>query len=81
MRFTVVDENEFKKRCDKKKLKYVFQEFINMQVKVVEVNFTEREYISMRSAYNNLQVAAKRHCVPVQVKSVGDKLYFVRTDI
>jgi hypothetical protein len=81
MRFTVVDEKEFQKKCVRKKLYYVFKEFMSMNVKVAEVNFTEFDYSSLKSAYNNLHHAAKRHCVPVQVMRRKGHLYFVRTDI
>lgn len=81
MRFTVVDEKEFKERCEKKQLKYAFMEFMNMKVKVAEVNYTEFDYKNLDSAYNTLQKAAQRLCVPVQVMRRKDSIYFVRTDI
>lgn len=81
MRFTVVDEKEFKKKCEKKNLKHVFMEFINMNVKIAELDFTEFDYNSIKSAYNNLHHAAKRHCVPVQIIRRKGSIYFVRTDI
>lgn len=81
MRFTVVDEKEFKEKCKYKKLKHVFEEFINMQVKVAEVNYTKFDYSSMKSAYNALQKASQRHCVPVQVMRRKGSIYFIRTDI
>lgn len=82
MRFTVVDDIELKKgRCQSKELKYVFKEFINMNVKVARVDFTEFDYKNVHSAYNNLQKGAARHCVPIRVTKIGDSIYFVRTDI
>lgn len=81
MRFTVVDEKVLEKRCKQKQLKYVFMEFINMNVKVAKIDFNEFDYKSIDSAYNNLHHGAKRHCVPVQVTKIGDSIYFVRTDI
>lgn len=81
MRFTVVDKKEFEKKCEQKKLKYVFMEFINMNVKVAKVNFSEFDYKNMNSAYNNLHKGAIRHRVPVRVTRMGDSIYFVRKDI
>jgi hypothetical protein len=81
MRFTVVDKKDFNEKREKKKLKYVFLEFINMQVKVAKVDYTEFDYKSLNSAYNTLYKAAKRSCVPVQVMRREGSIYFVRTDI
>lgn len=80
MRFTVVDEKEIERKCKSKRLKYVFMEFINMQVKAAKVDFTKFDYKNIDSAYNNLHKGAKRHCVPVRVTRSGDLIYFVRTD-
>lgn len=81
MRFTVVDEKEIAKVCVKKKLKYIFKEFMSMKVKVAECNFREFDYKNEHCAYNCLHHGAKRHCVPVKVVKRGDSIYFVRTDM
>lgn len=81
MRFIVVDENILKEKCKRKSLKHVFMEFMRMNVKAVQVDFTEFDYKSVDSAYNNLHKGAKKHSVPVRVIKNGDSIYFVRTDI
>lgn len=80
MRFTVVDEKEIEMKCKSKRLKYVFMEFINMQVKAAKVDFTKYDYKDVDSAYNNLHKGAKRQCVPIRVIKRRDLIYFVRTD-
>ena len=81
MRFTVVDEKDFEKKCEKKNLKHVFMEFINMNVKVAKVNFSKFDYKNIDSAYNNLHKGAKKHHFPIRVTRMGDSIYFVRKDI
>lgn len=69
------------KRCSKKCLMDIFNEFISMNVKLAKVEFEENEYKSVKVADSVLRVAAKRYGVPIKVRMRNDEIYFERRDI
>lgn len=80
MKFTKVDTMPGR-RLSKKSLKPVFDEFMNMNVKIAKVEFNDREYKNASVAYNVLTHAVKRHCVPIKVHFRNNEIYFERRDI
>lgn len=79
MRLTKM-ENGVPKRMNFK-LKWFFEDFLNMNVKVARVDFDEDDYKSYKVARGVLATSAKRHSVPVKVVVSEKKVYLVRTDM
>ena len=68
-------------RIERNRLKYVFMEFMRMNIKVAKVDFKEREYKNTTIAYHTLHRACKRHAVPITVRMRNGEVYMVRTDM
>jgi hypothetical protein len=67
-------------KARKKKLRHIFEEFINMNVEIAKFEFDETEYKNARSAYGNLHKHAREHGVPVSVHIRNNEIYFKRRD-
>lgn len=55
--------------------------FMKMNVKVVEIQFDENDYKSLKVAHECIGVSIKRSGLPIKRIRRGDKLYLVRTDM
>lgn len=80
MKFTVVERLP-EKRCGKKRLKHIFDEFVNMNVQFAKFEFNENEYKHAQSAYGNLHRAAIKYGYPVKVHIRNNEIYFERRDL
>lgn len=69
------------KRRPKKSLKNLFNEFMNMNIKLAKVDLNERDYKSVAVAYSVLRNAAKKHDYPIKVYLRDGNVYFMRRDI
>lgn len=78
MKFTVVEK--VPERLAKKKLKYILDEFVNMNVECAKFEFDENEYKHANSAYTNLRKAAKKYGYPINIIKSGEEIYFIRRD-
>lgn len=65
------------KGTSKKKLKALFDEFLNMNVQIARVDLSEHDYKNATVAAQVLGVAVKRWVVPITVTRRGDEIYFI----
>ena len=59
----------------------LLEEFMNMNVKTVKVEFREGEYASAGSCQSSFYRSAKRGCFPVDVRIHNGEVYLVRRDM
>lgn len=64
-----------------KSLKNMFDEFLNMNVKMAKVDLTEHDYKNISIGYRVLYNSVKRWDVPIKVCMRNGEVYFVRRDI
>lgn len=57
------------------------EEFMRMNVKIVKVDFNEREYKSAETCRTSFLNAIKRGAFPIDVKCVNKEIYLVRRDM
>ena len=80
MTLTVV--KEVPKRARKKTLIGGYlDEFMRMNVKVVKVDFNEKEYKSAKNCQAAFLNACKRGAYPIKVQIINDKVYLIRKDM
>ena len=79
MKFTVVEK--IPERKAKKKLAYILDEFMNMNVKFAKFEFNENEYKTASSANGALRKSAARFGYPIKVQLINGEIYFERRDI
>lgn len=79
MKFTEMKDGLPKR--DYNKLEPYLKEFVRMNVAVARVDLEEREYKSPKVARSVLDIACKRHGVPVKAKIRNGNVYLVRTDM
>lgn len=80
MKFVVVERLP-EKSCGKKRLEYILEEFMNMNVKFAKFEFNENEYKHANSAYGNLRRAAVKLGLPITVRIRNNEVYFERRDL
>lgn len=68
-------------RAEQKNYKHVFDEFMSMNVKFAKVEFSSREYISARCAYDAMHPAIKKYGLPISIHERNGEIYFERRDI
>ena len=73
-------ENGLPKRENFKHVQ-IFKEFMAMDVKVARIDLDPDDYKNSCVARNVLANGAKRHGVPVKIKTLNGEIYFVRTDM
>jgi hypothetical protein len=64
-----------------RRLEGELKEFMAMNVKCVEMQFTENEYVNANSASTNIRRAVKRYSLPINAYMRKGKVYLVRTDM
>lgn len=84
MKFTPVDYEIVKEipvRRNYKKLYAFFEEFLNAEVKAVEVNFDERDYKNINSCCNGLRKSVRRGGFPIYVVKRGERIFLINKSI
>lgn len=81
MRFVKAEIEKAREQQQKKNLKDELAEFMCMGVKTVRVIYRDDEYSCSTAAASALGSAAKRHCLPIDVKQANGNVYLVRRDL
>lgn len=63
------------------KLQSELRDFMDLNTKIVKVEWFEGEYVNSRSAAASLYKAAKVGGFPIKVESRKDEVYLTRTDM
>lgn len=81
MRFTEVKEVPVRSNGRNALLVKELEEFVNMGVKNVKVTYAPGEYKNANTCQATLHKAIKREHLPIKVKTRGEDIYLVRTDM
>lgn len=82
MTFTEVDKRKVQKRHRiPYRVETVVNQFMQMNVEAVKVNFSEYEYKDVYSAYSSLYKAVKRLKLPIDVRISKGEVYLIRNDM
>lgn len=82
MRLAKCENVRFRRKGGRCKFEALFEEFMKMNVKMVEASFDDKdEYSSPNSAYASLHRAIKRWSKHIDVRMLSGKIYLIRTDM
>ena len=62
------------------KLEGLLNEFMNMNTKIVKVEF-EDEYKSAKTCRDTFAISAKRYCLPIYAQMNNGEVYLIRRDM
>lgn len=69
------------KAVNRTPVKKYLQEFMDMNVKTVRLDFSEDEYLSPTSCHNSFRSSAHYNKFPIDVKMINGEVYLVRWDL
>lgn len=72
---------DIKPKCYSKNVKGIIEEFLNMNVKAVEIHFNDLEYKDSASCAGAFYKSAKRQLYPITVVKKGDHVYLINNSI
>lgn len=83
MRFHEVKEIPYGRGNDRKmmKLQAELEEFVAMNIPIARVSGWDKQYKTIKSAYESLRKAAIRWSLPIDVTTRKGEVYFIRTDM
>ena len=84
MTLTIVGEQELKelrKRHVPGKVHAILVEFMNMDTKVVCLNYGKNEYKSTKNCRETYYQAIKRSGLPIEVHMIKNNVYLIRRDM
>ena len=76
-----VEVKELPRRTVKKHVIGYITEFMNMNVKIVKVEFNDREYKTVGSAQSSFYKCITNLGFPVKAKIIDHELYLIRKDM
>lgn len=78
---TFTEVKELPRTRKRKRLKYIFEDFMSLRVKIAKVDFDEHDYKDIKNAYKTLYHSCKIYGFPINVRFINDEVYFERRDM